>query len=57
MKFGSDLSDRRFTIHSFTAIQHLEKEMEVIIFVTVSQQPFPYQLGQKLMAAMCLGVE
>ena len=38
-------------------IQHLEKEMEVIIFVTASQQPFPHQLGRKLMAAMCLGVE
>jgi len=35
----------------------LEEEMEVIIFVTASQQPFPRQLGRKLMAMMCLGVE
>jgi hypothetical protein len=35
----------------------LEEEMEVIIFVTASQQPFPHQLGRKLMAMMYLGVE
>jgi hypothetical protein len=35
----------------------LEKEMEAIAFVTASQQPFPHQLGRKLMAMMYLGVE
>jgi hypothetical protein len=35
----------------------LEEDMEVITFVTASQQPFPHQLGRKLMAMMYLGVE
>jgi hypothetical protein len=38
-------------------IQHWAEEREAIVFVTASQPLFPRQLGRKLMAMMCLGVE